>query len=276
MDQASVVATFLVVFRETLEASLIVAIILTALERLKQSRYFAHVIVSSVVAVLASVLTGAVLLSLTESFQGEIRAILEGTISIAACLVLTYMIFWMDRQGRRIKSELEARVENVVTKGEVLAILFLPFLAVYREGGETALFLVAVQSQNSGIISFWGGILGFSLAVLIAVGIFVLGKRIPLRPFFRATGFFLLLVAAGLLVYGIHELQEVGWVPSGIEHVWDINHVLSEKHGLGAFARALFGYNGNPSLVEVIAYAAYLIAIPLFLKGSRPSPASAA
>jgi len=104
---------------------------------------------------------------------------------------------------------------------------------------------------------------------LIAAVIFILGKRIPLRPFFRGTGFFLLFISAGLLAYGIHELQEIGWFPVGIEHIWDINHIVNEKQGLGAFAKALFGYNGNPSLVEVVAYASYLIVIPLFLR-SRP------
>ena len=129
--------------------------------------------------------------------------------------------------------------------------------------------MVAVASQNSGAISFWGGISGFLLAALIAVGIFILGKRIPLRPFFRFTGFFLLLVAAGLLAYGVHELGEIGWIPSLIEHVWDINHVFNEKEGLGAFAKAIFGYNGNPSLTEVIVYVTYLVVIPLFLKNKQ-------
>ncbi|MBI4115909.1 MAG: FTR1 family protein, partial [Candidatus Omnitrophica bacterium] len=254
--------------------SLIIAIILTALLRLKQKRYLPHVIWSSSVAIVVSILTGVVLLSLTESLQGEIQTILEGAISLVACGVLTYMIFWMDRQGRLIKSELETQVEEAVTQGELLAILFLPFLAVYREGAETALFLVAVASQNSGIISFWGGISGFSAAVLIAIGIFILGMRIPLRPFFRSTGFFLLLVAGGLLAYGVHELGEIGWIPPIVEHVWDINYLFNEKEGLGAFAKALFGYNGNPSLTEVMVYAVYLTVIPLFLRNRQLAVAS--
>lgn len=274
MNQASIVATFLVVFRETLEASLIIAIIMTALSRLNQKQYFKQVIWSTVAAIASSVLTGFALLSLTDALQGEVQKMIEGSISIAACCVLTYMIFWMDQQGRFIKSKLETQVEEVATKGELIAILFLPFLAVYREGAETALFLAAVASQNSGAISAWGGISGFSLAVLIAVCVFRLGKQIPLRPFFRFTGFFLLLVAAGLLAYGVHELSEIGWVPSLIEHVWDINHIFNEKQGLGSFAKALFGYNGNPSLSEVIVYAAYLILIPAFLK-SKQVPAAA-
>ncbi|MBI1977393.1 MAG: FTR1 family protein [Candidatus Omnitrophica bacterium] len=276
MSEGTIAATFLIVFRETLEASLIVAIILTALVRLNQKRYFSHVMWSSISAVVVSILVGTVLLGATDKLQGKFQTIIEGTISIAACVILTYMIFWMDRQGRYIKSELETQVEEAVTRGEFIAIVSLPFLSVFREGAETVLFLLAVASQNSGAVSLLGGSSGFLLAALIAIGIFILGKRVPLRPFFRATGFLLLLIAAGLLAYGIHELQEIGWVPAMIEHVWDINHIFNEKVGLGAFAKALFGYNGNPSLLEVVAYGAYLIAIPLFLKQKQAVPVKTA
>jgi len=99
------------------------------------------------------------------------------------------MVFWMNKQARKIKSDLETRVEEVVTKGEFFAILTLPFLSVFREGAETVLFLKAVAIQNSGAVSFWGAVFGFSLALAITSAIFIAGKKIPLRPFFKYTGY---------------------------------------------------------------------------------------
>lgn len=272
MNESSIAATFLITFREALEASLIVGIILTALARLNQQRYFPHVVVSTICAVVASIAAGMILMSIADSLKEEVEKMIEGIISIAACGVLTYMVFWMAKQAKKIKSELETQVEAAVSSGEVLAIVSIPFLSVFREGAETVLFLKAVAIQNSGIVSFWGGILGFGLAIGIASAIFIAGKKIPLRPFFQWTGYFILLIAAGLLAYGIHELHELGWIPPVIEHVWDINHILNEKQGFGSFLKALFGYNGNPSLVEVIAYASYLIVISLLLRTGETVP----
>jgi high-affinity iron transporter len=126
---------------------------------------------------------------------------------------------------------------------------------------ETVLFLQAIALQSSGTVSFWGGLSGAALALGVTSVIFIGGRRIPLKALFRSTGAVLLFVAAGLLAYGIHELEELGWVPSLIAPVWTINHLLNEKEGLGSFLKALFGYNGNPSLTEVLSYATYLTVI---------------
>ena len=128
------------------------------------------------------------------------------------------------------------------------------------------MFLKAVAIQNSGAVSFWGGLSGLASAVIITSLVFIGGKKIPLRPFFKYTGYFILLIAAGLLAYGIHELEELGWIHPIVYPLWNINHILNEKEGLGSFLKALFGYNGNPSLVEVSAYAVYLVFVPILLK----------
>lgn len=261
MNEASFAATAVIVFREALEASLIVGIILTVLVRLKARRYFPHVGLSTAAAIIASIFAGFWLHSLTSSLQVQYEAILAGTISLLACGVLTYMIFWMDQQARALKSEIETQVESALNQSEVIAILLLPFFAVLREGAETVLFLKALSLQATGMLSLTGALAGLLVAVMICVLIFAGGRKIPLKPLFRWTGGFILLIAAGLLAYGIHELQEVGWVPFIVEHVWDINNVLNEKVGVGAFLKALFGYNGNPSLIEVVAYGGYILAI---------------
>ncbi|HEX9779953.1 MAG TPA: FTR1 family protein [bacterium] len=274
----AVMATFVIVFRETLEAGLIVGIILTMLARMRAMRYAPHVWSSTALAVGLSVLAGWVLGAMTEGVQGDWQKIIEGTISIAACGVLTYMVFWMERQARRLRPEIEEQVETAVSRRELAAIILLPFLAVFREGAETVLFLQAVAMQSSQTASLQGGLLGAGLAIGVTATVFIGGRRVPLKPLFRTTGVLLLLIASGLLAYGIHELQELGWIPTLVYPVWDINHLLNERAGIGSFLKALFGYNGNPSLIEVIAYAVYLSVITFMLRQKRrpdPVPASA-
>ena len=269
MNEATIAATFLVVFREALEASLIVGIILTLLARLGARRYFSHVFGSAFAAIFASVAAGFWMVTLTQSAQGKMEKIIEGVISLAAAGILTYMVFWMDKQGRRMKSEIETRVETALSRNDYLAMIILPFFAVFREGAETVLFLKAISLQAGGAVSFWGGVWGFASAVAIVTLIFLGGKKIPLRTLFRSTGLLILVIAAGLLAYGVHELEEIKWIYPIIYPVWNINSILNEKEGIGSFLKALFGYNGNPSLMEVIVYWSYIIGIAVLLKKRR-------
>jgi len=274
MNEASVFSTFLIVFREALEASLVVGIILTVLARLRETRYFPHVLTSSGVAVLVSIFIGVALMMLTKHARHEVQEAMEGFISIIACGVLTYMVFWMDTQSKRIKPEIESKMEQALDRKEIAVIMALPFLAVLREGAETVLFLMATASDSSLLLSFVGGFSGLALAVMITVAIFLGGRRIPLKPLFRASGFLLLLMAAGLLTTGIHEFQELGWLIEIKKNVWNFNPILNEKTGLGSFLKALFGYNGNPSLLEVIAYGLYFLGVFTLLIRRKPSEIS--
>ncbi len=259
MSEGTVFATFVIVFREALEASLIVGIILTLLNRLKAHRYYSHVIGSSAAAIVLSVLVGMWLASLASSAQDTAGKIIEGLISLAAAAVLTYMFFWMERQARLIKNEIEQKVETALSQKDDWAMMSLAFFAVLREGAETVLFLKAVSLQSGGGVSWAGGLSGLGLALAITGTLFIGGKKVPLKQLFRFTGFVIVLMAAGLLAYGIHELEEVGWIPQLIYPLYNINPILNEKEGLGSFLKALFGYNGNPSLTEVIAYWAFLL-----------------
>ena len=273
MWDGTVTATLVVVFRETLEAGLIVGIILTVLHRLQAMRYVPRVWTGVALALAASVLAGWTLGFATKAVQGQWETAIEGVISLVACGVLTHMIFWMERQAKRIRPEIETRVEAAVSRQDLIAIGLLPFLAVFREGAETALFLKAVAIQNSGSVSLAGGLLGGALAVGVTAAIFVGGRRVPLKPLFRSTGVLLILMASGMLAYGIHELEELGWIPQVMYPVWNINHILNEKEGPGSFLKALFGYNGNPSLTEVASYVTYLVIVAVALKRTT-QPAS--
>lgn len=272
MSVDTIGATFVIVFRETLEASLIVGIILAMLSRLKAMAYASYVWMGTAIAVAASLLAGWAMSLATASAQGRWEGIIGGCISLAACAVLTWMVFWMDRQSKRLRPELEDRVEGAVTRHEVLALFLLPFLAVFREGAETVLFLKAVALQSAASVSLIGGLLGAGVAIGVTAAIFYGGRKVPLKTLFRTTGIFLLIIAAGLLAYGIHELEELGWLPPLISHVWDINHIVNEREGVGAFLKALFGYNGNPSLLEVIAYVGYLAVVSVALRRAATPP----
>ncbi|MGH7197569.1 MAG: FTR1 family iron permease [Candidatus Omnitrophota bacterium] len=262
--------TFIVVFREALEASLVIGIILTVLARSKAHHYFSSVIASSAAAIVLSIFAGTQIALLAESSQDKAKEIIEGVISLVAAGVLTYMFFWMEAQARHMKSKLEVKVEVALSRQDYIAMISLPFFAVFREGAETVLFLKAITIQSGGAVSMAGGISGCLAAIVIAALIFIEGRRVPIKLLFRGTGFLILLMAAGMLAYGIHELEEAGWIPQFVYPLYNINHILNEKAGVGSFLKALFGYNGNPSLAEVAAYWMYLSTILfVFLRAER-------
>lgn len=251
----------LITLREGLEAALIIGIVLSVLHRLNQSKQGKWVWVGVGAAVIISVIAGIVLHLLGVVFEGRGEEIFEGVVMLIAAGVLTWMIFWINRQGRHIKGELEHDVRQAVTIGSGWALFSLAFIAVVREGIETALFLTAAAFSTTPFLALVGGVIGLITAVVLGWLIFVGGKQLDVRAFFRVTGVLLILVAAGLVAHGIHELQEAAIIPTVVEHVWDVNHILDENGPVGVFLKALFGYNGNPSLLEMLAYSVYFAAI---------------
>jgi high-affinity iron transporter len=269
------VASFLIVAREGLEAALIVGIILSVLRKLGQSQLGRPVWVGVLAAFVASLAAGLALNALGVAFEGRGEQIFEGVTMLLAAGVLTWMIFWMQRQGRRIQAELELDVRRAVTAGSAWGLFSLAFVAVVREGIETVLFLTAAALSATPMQTLIGGGLGLILAVILGWLLFVVGKRLNVRKFFQATSILLILFAAGLTAHGIHEFQEAALLPTLVEHVWDINPILNEESVTGAFLKAIFGYNGNPSLLEVLAYSAYFAVVGMAsLRGSR-APVSA-
>lgn len=179
----------------------------------------------------------------------------------------------MQRQGRQAQTELEADVRRAAGLGNSWALFGLAFVAVVREGIETALFMTAAAFSATSMETLVGGAVGLLIAVVAGWLIFAAGRRLDVRAFFRVTSVLLLFFAAGLLAHGIHELEEAAILPIIIEHVWDINPILNEKGALGSFLQALLGYNGNPSLLEAAAYVLYLLGVGALLR--RTSQATA-
>lgn len=267
--------SYLLSLREGIEAALIVGIVLGALRQMRRTDLSSAVWMGVLSASVLSVLAGVLLTTFGLSFEGRSEQLFEGIAMLLAAGVLTWMIFWMNRQARNIKGELESGVHKAAFEGGKRGLFALAFLAVLREGIELALFLVASVFASDVQQTLIGAFLGLGTAILLGWSLFATTVRLDLRRFFQVTGFLLILFAAGLVAHGVHEFNEAGVIPAVIEHVWDINPILDENSTLGSMLKALFGYNGNPSLTEVLSYFAYFAAIivGLRLSGRRAGAA---
>ena len=274
--------TYLLSLREGLEAALIIGIVLGAVSKIRRNDLAPAVWLGTLIAIIVSILTAVILTSFGLSLEETAEQIFEGITMLIAAGILTWMIFWMSKQARFLKSELEAGVNKAAASTGKRAVFWLAFVAVVREGVELAFFITAAffagdQSQvTSNIIQTLAGtILGLGTAALLGWTLFATTVRLDLRRFFQVTGILLILFAAGLVAHGVHEFNEVGWIPAVVEHVWDLNVVLDETSLLGQLLRTLFGYNGNPSLTEMIAYFAYLIVVSIFWRRENVAPVKA-
>lgn len=253
--------SYLLSLREGIEAALIIGIVLGALRKMHRMDLSPAVWFGVISASLLSILAGVLLTILGLSFEGQAEQIFEGITMLLAASVLTWMIFWMSRQARNIKGELESGVHKAAFEGGKRGLFALAFLAVLREGIELALFLVASVFASDVQQTLIGTFLGLGTATLLGWSLFATTVRLDLRRFFQVTGFLLILFAAGLVAHGVHEFNEAGVIPSVVENVWNANPILDEDTTLGSMLKALFGYNGNPSLTEVLAYFTYFVAI---------------
>lgn len=260
-------ASFVIALREGIEAALIVSIVLAYLKQLGATDRTRLVWWGTGIAVAISVLVGTLVFAAGAEFEGRTEEIFEGLVTLAAVSVLTWMIFWMRRQGARIKSELEEKVDNALVTGG-FALAGLAFFAVLREGIETALFLfaaargTAVEGAGAApVAQLVGAALGLVLAIVLGVLLYRGGIRMNLRSFFRVTGWILIVVAAGLFAYSLHELQEAGWIPLLEAHAFDVSGTLPDDAGAGAILRGLVGYNADPTWLEVVGWLAYLVVV---------------
>ncbi len=259
-------AAALIALREGLEAALIVGIVLVYLRKIGYLEGRKSVWLGVFAAVLASLGLAAVIQVVGMELEGKAEEIFEGATMFLAVGVLTWMIFWMRYQARLIKSSLERNVQVAVETGTTWGLVFVAFLAVFREGVELALFLSAAAFASDGQGTLIGAALGLAAAIFIGFLIYASTAQLNIRLFFNITSVLLLLFAAGLLAHGIHEFQEAGLIPTVNEQVWDTNNILDENSSLGQMLKAVFGYNGNPSLEEVVAYFGYWIAVLLGLR----------
>ncbi|HSD82736.1 MAG TPA: FTR1 family protein [Anaerolineae bacterium] len=260
-------AGFLLALREGIEAALIISIVLGMLKKMNRYDRTPVVWLGVVGAVLLSVVAAIVLGVVGAEFEGAAEQVFEACTMLFAATVLTWMIFWMQKQGRQMQKGLEAEVREALSGGQTLALFSVAFLAVLREGIELALFLTAVNfsapvvGAEAPILGWLGGVLGLIAAGIIGWLLYESAIKLNLRRFFQLTSIVLILFAAGLVGHALGELNELGWIPPVIEHVYDLNHLVPETTLFGQFLKALFGYNANPSLTEMLAYLGYFLVV---------------
>ena len=250
-------AALLITLREGFEAVLILSALLGVLRGLQRTDQYRLVWWGAALAAGASVAIGLALRALGFAFEGRGEQVFEGLTMLLAALLLTWMILWMQRQGQSAQRSLEATALRASTTNRSAALFGLAFVAVIREGIETALFLTAAAVGSTPAQTLLGGGLGLLLAAGLGIAMFYAGKRLNVRALFRATALLLVLFAAGLLAHGVHELQEARLLPTLVAQVWDTGSALSEESALGGLLKSLLGYNSTPSLLEVIVYLAY-------------------
>lgn len=264
---------FLIMLREGLEAALIVGIIASYLHQTGRARWLPTVWVGVLLAVAMSIFMGAAVLMTGHEFPQKAQELFEAVIGLVAVGVLTYMAFWMRGAAHSIKAQLLGSVDAAIGggasdyRGATWALMGMAFFAVAREGLESVFFLLAIFQQSPGWVAPSGALGGIAVAVLLGLGIYWGGVRLNLAKFFKWTGMFILLVAAGLLSGVLRNLHEAGVWNLMQSVAYDFSGVLSNSSVTGTVLSGLLGYHESPAWGEVLAWFLYLIpALALFLR----------
>jgi high-affinity iron transporter len=280
VDLGALASGILTGLREGVEAALIVSIVITYLVRTGRSAQVGRVWVGTGLAAVLSLIVGVAIYNTVGAFEAPYEQIFEGTTLLIAAAVVTWMLFWMRRQARSVKGELQAAVERAVAVGGSWGLAILAFSAVVREGLETSIFLVG-QATSDRAEAAWilvGATAGLSIAILIGYGFYRGSHRLNLASFFRWTGIALVFIAAGLLSHGIGEFVEIGALGNGpwTATAFDLRGILSDETGIGSFLRAIFGYSAAPAVLTLAVHVGYLAAVlALYLRPMRqPVPPS--
>ena len=273
-------APFLIMLREGLEAALLVGIIASYLRQTGRRQWLPAIWVGVLLAVALSLFVGAALQMLSAGFPQRTQELFEAVIGLIAVAVLTGMVFWMRKAGRSIKAELHAGIDEALAHqggAGAWALIGMVFLAVAREGLESVFFLLAIFQQSQGAAAPIGALLGVLVSVGAGWALYAGALRLDLRRFFRWTGVFILLVAAGLLSGSLRALHEAGlW--NGLQgRVFDLSRTLPETGPLGTVLSGLLGYREAPTLGEALVWLLFLaVTLTLFLRPHKAAPAAPA
>ena len=278
------IANLLIALREGLEAALVVSIIVAYLVKTDRRDALPKLWIGVGLATLIPLVAGAIMTwgPKTLSFQGQ--EILGGTLSFVAVGLVTWMIFWMGKNARELRGELEGSLSKALAEdGSGWGVVWIAVVAVGREGVETALFVWATvrSSIETSIMQTTVGVVtGLVIAIVLGVLIYQGAVRINFRIFFATTGYFLVVVAAGIVAYGIGDLQEAGVLPGIMSHAWDLSSYLpastSPLHWLYVLLQAMFQFNLQPTVLQAVGWCLYIVPVltllTLQIRGPRPSP----
>ena len=262
--------TFVIGLREGLEAALIVGIIAAFIIR-RGDRHALRPMWWGVAAAVALSAGGAIALHVANrSLTLRAREVMEGALTLVAVVGITYMIVWMRRHSAALKADLESKAGAALAAGSVAAIVVMAFVAVLREGLETAVFLLATLGNSASPVP---GALGAALGILVSVGIgygiYRGGIKIDLRRFFRVTGVVLVIVAAGLLASSVHEFAEAGMITFLQDPAIDLSWLIAPGSVRSSLLTAFFGFQPVPTVAEVVVWTAFVIPMVVYVTGLR-------
>ncbi|MBC3381078.1 FTR1 family protein [Serratia fonticola] len=257
---------FLIMFREGLEAALIVSLIASYLKRTQRGQWLGVVWIGVIVAVALCLALGIFINETTGEFPQKQQELFEGLVAVVAVCILTYMVFWMRKVSRSVKVHLEGAIDNALnsSKRQGWALVAMVFFAVAREGLESVFFLLAAFQQDVGIAAPIGAMLGLACAIVVGMLIYWGGIKLHLAKFFKWTSLFILFVAAGLAAGAIRAFHEAGLWNHFQDIAFDLSNQLSTHSLLGTLLEGMFGYQEAPSVSEVAVYFLYLIPALIF------------
>jgi high-affinity iron transporter len=267
-------STFVIALREGLEAALIVGILVAYLVRSERRHLLKPLWIGVATAIAASLALGAILSFTSAELTSRGEELFAGLTSFIAVGLVTWMVFWMKRTARTLRDQLHGKVDSAITGGSI-SLALVAFFAVVREGLETALFIYTnfktVGAASSATV---GLVLGLALAVALGYLIYNRSVKINLSKFFTITGVALIIVAAGVLSYGIHEFQELGFLPGPDTFIWDVTPWIAKESILGSVLGGTIGFDTTTSFLQFFAWAGYLIAVltPYLSKKKAPAP----
>ena len=265
-------ANYLIGLREGLEASLVVCILIAYLVKTERRDALRPVWLGIGAAVAVSLGFGAALTFGSRRLTFEAQELLGGGLSILAVGLVTWMVFWMRRTARHLKTELHGKLDHALAMGTG-ALVLTACLAVGREGLETALFVwTAVDATGDGVRPLVGALLGLLTAVTLGWLFYRGALRINLAKFFTWTGGALIVVAAGVLAYGFHDLQEARFLPGLAEKAFDVSAQIPPDSWYGTLLKGTVNFQPDPTVVQVIVWCLYVVpTLFLFYRGARPA-----
>jgi high-affinity iron transporter len=263
-----VIPTFVIFLREGIEASMIVAILLSYLSRINQREHFRDVYLGVAAALVLVVLGGIGAFLLIKQYEGSnVQTYFETATYVIAAAVLTGMTFWMHKHARTMAKELQERSDVALSRGSRWGLGVLAFQAVGREGLETMVFTLAIVFASTrqaatpvhGDLLLVGAALGLAVALGLAYAMYKMGTKLNLKLFFRVLGIVLMIFAAGLLADAVENMQQLGWLTLGNHVMWNSSGLVTESSSTGDVLHSLLGYADHPTVLQAVVWLTYVV-----------------
>ena len=263
-------AGLLIGLREGLEASLIVGILIAYLVKIDLRSRIKAIWTGVISAVVFSVVLGIGVGLTSESLSEFAEKFFAGTMSFIAVGFVTGMIFWMRAASKGLAKNLRTQVDSALIGGGAFGLAALSFAAVAREGVETSIFLWAAAQNSGSLPTLVGGFTGIAISIFLGYLIYLGAVKLNLSVFFRVTGLLLMVVAAGVLTYGIHEFQELGWLPGLNSIAYDFSNSIDPEGFVATMFKGLLSLRTSMSWLELFAYVSYIVVVAtIFLRPSK-------